>query len=176
MRNLLQLKKIKSILEKMFDPSKPKWIYICIFFLIFSGIITSFLSKKNTHLEQAPIIDTEISTDTYIPEGYALVPLEITNALTISSLMGKFTFVDIYTTGLDYQKKKIIAQNLRMVKAPNDDNQFAVLINETEHELIHNLSEPVFVVIKNRNNKKSEIKINKEQPLKNRKSRVSYGY
>jgi hypothetical protein len=178
MRRLINWKGIKTAFEKLFDPSRPRWIYVCICFLLITGLFFNLLQEKKSNLATQSNAETEESTDTYIPDGYALVPLEIVNALTVSNLMGRYTFVDIYNSSeLNSRPKKIIAQNLRMLKSPHDDSQFAVLVRESEHDLIHNLSEPVFIVIKNPNSKNNETIISeKETVTKSKKSRISYGY
>lgn len=176
MRNSLNPQKIKSLFEGAFDPAKPKWVYLCIIALIITGVFSAYLQGKQNKVGEPVSLELEESADTYIPNGYVLVPLDISNGLSISNLMGRYTFVDIYTTNsLDERQKKIIAQNLRMLKAPHDDNQFAVLVGENEYKLIHDLSEPVFIVIKNPNTKKHEL-ISKEKDKKAiRTSRISYG-
>lgn len=175
---MINWKKIKTTFENLFDPSQPRWIYVCICLLFITGLFFNLLQEKKSKITNPSNTEVEESTDTYIPDGYALVPLEIINALTISNLMGRYTFVDVYNSSeLSSRPKKIIAQNLRMLKSPHDDSQFAVLVKESEHNLIHSLSEPVFIVIKNPNSKNNETIINEEEKIeKSKKSRISYGY
>jgi hypothetical protein len=169
--------KLKPFFEKLFDPSRPKWIYFSIVLFAIAGIFTANFPRSGTDKISSET-DFVNSTDTYIPNGYVLVPLEISNAIAVSSLMGQYTFVDIYTTsGTDGSPQKIIAQGLRMIRAPHNDEQFAVLVAESEHELIQHLSEQVFVVIKNPKSKQNEMVIKETKPsIRTPKTRITYGY
>lgn len=173
---LLKLKIIKSI-ENLFNPNQPKWVYLCIFSLFLVGIASHLIAgSANGQNEIIPEEKFE-TADTYIPNGYVLVPLEVSNANVLSTLMGQFTFVDIYSlSDLSDKPRKLIAQNLRLVKAPHDENLFAVLVGENQIDLIHKLSNPVFVVIKNPKNKRVES-IPKTEQIDNisKKTRITYG-
>jgi hypothetical protein len=177
MKNPVSNLNFKSLFDRFFDPSKPKWIYLSVAIIIAGGILSAYHQEKNEKSDAFNDINAESSTDTYIPNGYVLVPIDISNGIAVSNLMGQYTFVDVYAShGFEEQPKKIIAQNLRMLKAPHSDEQFAVLVKEIEHNLIHQLSEPVFIVIKNPNTKQIETVVQeKKKQIQLNKSRITYG-
>lgn len=98
--------------------------------------------------------------DTYIPEGFVLVALQISNLDSIHELIGPFGLADLYPTSANMEFRSIstatknsmkrpLASRVRLIRAPNNTRLFGVLLPESERELILKLSDPVFVVLHN---------------------------
>ncbi len=170
---------VQSSLSEFLDPKKPKWVLLLLGILLILKLANTLSDKNNSQNNSLDHSNESIeTTDTFIPKGYVLVPIELTNSTGINSLMGPFTLVDIYASSENGERKgKLLAQNLRMIKAPNDDGQFAVLVNENEQTLIEKLYDPIFAVIRNPNFKLPSKII--EQPKHVQKSmphqRISFG-
>lgn len=98
------------------------------------------------------------SADTYIPEGHVLVPIEVTNAAGIQSLIGSVGgTVDLFSTSQDNRKGRLIGKRLRLLRAPLDPEQFAVLVREDSAKDILAYSGAYYVVIHNPNAKSGAI-------------------
>lgn len=169
-------KKFLALIQRkttdFFNPNNPKWSLCIIASIGLISLLSGFVFQNKAE-NNNPAIET---TDTYIPKGFVLVPVELVNAHSVSSLMGSFTIVDIYESNDFSDKKgKIITEHVRMIRAPLDNSQFAVLIDENDHDTIQRLSNPAFAVIKNPNQVKNEIKKPETKPSGKSKIRIVYG-
>lgn len=119
------------------------------------GIISFLFSQKSeTTIEQMPQKQVEI--DELIPEGYFLLPLELTNREALVSMIGDTSIVDLFTIHpqtLNPQKK--IASRVKLIKSPKNPDQFALLLEESNTMDILKYSGPYFATIQNRKNRKS---------------------
>lgn len=89
--------------------------------------------------------------DTMIPAGHLLIPLELSNAESLASLSGKFSLVDLYAAGERGKKGFKIASAVKLLRAPLNPNQFAVLVREDESTRIVTHEGPFFAALKNPN-------------------------
>lgn len=106
------------------------------------------------------------SADTYIPEGHVLVPIEVTNAAGIQSLIGEIGgTVDLFSTSQDNRKGKLIGKRLRLLRAPLDPEQFAVLVHEDSAKDILAYSGAYYVVIHNPKAKSGAIETKQKKPF-----------
>lgn len=163
----MNLKKILLLLkENLLDAEKPYGILGC---LLIMGLIllisqnqksSSLLSPKN---DQRGSYSTASPIDTFVPSGFVLVTLQLTNGESIDSMMGNYGMVDLYpATSHDFISENKagdgsssrgqvspspIATHLRIIRAPNNQKLFGVLVPEGSRKLIQLLSEPVFAVI-----------------------------
>jgi hypothetical protein len=72
------------------------------------------------------------AVDTYIPKGFVLVPIEVRNYEALDSILGSFGIVDLYQAqSADSTKLRLAARNVRLMRAPQNPQHFAVLIEET---------------------------------------------
>lgn len=114
----------------------------------------------------APPPEEEVSADTYIPDGYVLVPIEIQNVDSLSSLIGNYAVVDLFR-GPRSQK---VGKRLKLLRAPLNPQQFAVLVPEGEVSTLLQTPGPFWAAIQNpQQSKASEISKSKKK-----KSRVEY--
>lgn len=71
--------------------------------------------------------------DTMIPKGFVLVPIEVQNYESLDSILGQFGIVDLLIpAGGDGQPNRLVARNVRILRAPQNPTHFAVLIRESE--------------------------------------------
>ena len=113
--------------------------------------------------EHAP--DSPASADTYIPHGFVLVPIEIQNAESLASLIGEFAVVDLFK-GPHSQR---VGRRLKLLRAPLNPQQFAVLVPEGEVSILLQSTGPFWAAIQNPNENHSA-----EIASHNRKSRIEY--
>lgn len=103
--------------------------------------------------------------DTMIPAGHLLIPLELSNAESLAALSGQFAVVDLYVTGEKSKQGLKIATAVKLLRAPLNPNQFAVLVREEESRKIVTQEGPFFAALKNpKTTNKAETK-NRPIPL-----------
>jgi hypothetical protein len=131
-------------------------------FIIF-GLFLIVTQNKNTHKDEKNEVT---SADTVIPKGHVLVPIEIQNIDSLSSLIGDFGLVDLFTTQYLNQKAGIrVGKRLKLLRAPLNPNTFAVLVPENLASEILAAHGPFVAVVQNPNNSlKSELAIKKSSP------------
>lgn len=97
-------------------------------------------------------IDTELpSADTYIPPGYVLVPLRLENHQSVDSVVTQFAIVNIYKGAPGpNQKSQLLGRNLRLLRAPLNPQQFAVLVPENQVDPFMNEDQKLHAVLQNR--------------------------
>ncbi|WP_246845721.1 hypothetical protein [Bdellovibrio sp. ZAP7] len=117
---------------------------------IVSGAIT-FLNSKPTTPAPAATETAPESLDTFIPQGLTLIPLEIANSEALSSIVGHMGgVVDLYLAPTDARKGGIrVASRVKLVRAPRNPDQFAILVKETEGQRILQQSGPFIAVVQN---------------------------
>ena len=159
---MLQLK-ISEIKKWLLDP-KNKMLSIAMLGMLVIILITS-LTPKPTMTESQSME----SADTYIPAGYALVPIEIQNIESLSSLIGSYAVVDLFS-GMPGGKQQKVGKKLKLLRAPLNPDQFAVLVSEDKVGDLLQQAGPYWAVIQNPN------LISKESIEKRsvRKSKVEY--
>ena len=137
---------------------------LIIVLMIFS-IIISFLSESLKGDSKPNFIPRKpASFDTYIPPGLTIVPIEIANHSSLDSLIEDRGVVDLYTTdiGQGQNPGKKIASRVKIVRAPLDRQQFAIVIPDEEVSSILSHNGPYYVTIHNSKIQKP-TSINKKQ-------------
>lgn len=129
-------------------------IALSILIVFFLGIawLADYNSTPKVDREESSNLD---SIDTFIPDGFVLVPIEIQNLPSLESMVGQYGVVDLYSNG----ETTPIARGLRLIRSPRDPSQFAVLVpQERSHEIVKASLKPMQVVVQNPSQKKSEIR------------------
>jgi hypothetical protein len=99
-----------------------------------------------------PKTKTAPTIDTHIPSGYSLVPIDLQNAESLSSLMEGFAIVDLFETQ-EGQKARKVAHHVRLLRAPQDPSQFAVLVQAEQVKKIMGFQTALFASLQNPNQK-----------------------
>lgn len=115
-----------------------------------SLVITIFLDYRRTPQTSAAVINkpTPAAIDTHVPAGFSLVPIEIRNLDALNAIVGPFAMVDLFTMEPG-QRSRRIAARVRLIRAPLDPNQFAVLVPSELTTQITATLEPLFVSVQN---------------------------
>lgn len=125
---------------------------------MFIGLISYFWSANAEISKVGPTIQEEKELDELIPEGFALLPIELVNKEALSALIGETAFIDIYTLqSQTLNPNKKIATRMKLIKSPKNPDQFAIIILESKTLDILRHPGPYFATIQNRKNTKSEI-------------------
>lgn len=120
--------------------------------------------------EQKTEVQQAVEADTVIPAGFVLVPIELLNFEALSALVGSYAIVDLFAPNTDpNQRPRKIGSDLRLLRAPLNPNQFAVLVPENESDLVVSQATPLIAVIQNRSkNEQTKLLRTKSQ----KKSRI----
>ncbi len=135
---------------------------IAMSFMILIVAISIFFSSGTTNESDSTLPET---ADTYIPEGFVLVPIELQNVDSISSLVGDVAIVDLFQG----PESKKVGKRLRLMRAPLNPSQYAVLVSENEVQRLLASPGPYWAVIQNPNQSKKSVISDRSK-----KSRIEY--
>lgn len=134
--------------------------------LLSSLVIAVIHQPKDAPAEKKPPV--EIAT--LIPEGQALVPIELKNFESVDSILGPFGYVDLHAV-VNGQPSTLIARNVKILRAPKNPNLFAALVaHEFSARLIEADERGLYAVIKNKPESGTEFVI-----PSGKRNRISYG-
>ncbi len=123
---------VKSPQEKL--KANQKLILVILIF----GLV-AFLWENNKSDTAAKHEESRKSVDTFIPVGFVLVPIQLSNAEALDSMIGSSGVVDLFIPDIKkLGRNKKIAEHIKILRAPLNPNQFAVLVPEAiSGQLVH---------------------------------------
>ncbi len=119
-------------------------------------------------LSAKPAAQNPESVDTYIPAGFVLVPIELQNADSLSSMIGDFAVVDLFT-GLDGRQERV-GRSLKLIRAPLNPERLAVFVPDDQVASLLKIPGPYWAALQNPNNKGSASIHKNKKP----QSRIEY--
>lgn len=145
------LKKLNSL--KKLNLREDKTL---LFAFIALGVVVLLLELLST--PKSPQVPETTSSenfdvDTVIPAGYILIPIQLSNVESLASLAGQFALVDLYAVGEKGRKGFKVASSVKLLRAPLNPQQFAVLMREQESSKIVTMEGPFFAALKSRDDK-----------------------
>jgi len=159
---------MKNLIEHVKSQFKDRTqIIIYIFFFIIGLFLLSDFIRPNQ--KETPE-ETSLAADTFIPSGFTLVPIELINADSISSMIKEFAIVDLYAGSPTDKKASKIGSKLRLLRAPFNPERFAVLVPDSEAGQVLGSNAPISATILNPN-LEGQGRIEQKKKLK---SRVQY--
>lgn len=139
-----------------------KVLLLSFLILISAYFLFSPKNTKNSNPEK-------IYADTMIPKGQVLIPIELANAESVSALMDQFGVVDLYSASANSVGTTKLASKVKILRAPLNPNQYAVLVPESLSKHIMSLTGPFWAVVQNRDTKQTEL-----NELKPKTVRIEY--
>ena len=127
----------KSVLEN-------KILFVALVILIIFNCFLGLTSKKTAE-PTAPI-----QADTIIPAGHVLMPIQLINIESIKGLIVQFGVIDLYVAGTPSSSGKKLASRIKILRAPLNPNEFAVLVPEALAETIMKANGYFTGVVQNR--------------------------
>lgn len=116
------------------------------------AILPLFFSLAGGGKAQPQVPNVSFSADTEIPHGFVLIPIEVTNYEALDSVLGKFGVVDLFLPGESGGPlKRLVARNVRILRAPQNPSHFAVLVPEGQSGEILRFGGSFLVSVKGRN-------------------------
>lgn len=101
--------------------------------------------------------------ETFIPQGFTLVPIEVLNAQQLHSMIDDRAVVDLFIPN----SAAAVAESVRLVRSPMDPNVFGVLVEESKTTPLLANGHEFIVVIKNRNS-------GLQKPVRKKKRIITY--
>lgn len=96
--------------------------------------------------DRAPEAVANDNVDTLIPAGFVIIPIEVQNYESLDSLLGKYGVGDLFKG--DGKNGRLVARNIRILRAPKNPSHFAVLAPETEASSILSSQGNFYVALK----------------------------
>lgn len=124
MKNWLTLFKEDPLLAIRTLPY-PVWLILMV-----GGILSVALSNQ-TKSPESPLVPPSLKgIDTFIPKNFSLIPLqELQNQESLDSLLGAYGMVDLYSSPSEQPSEKtLLAKNVKILRAPKNPSQLAVLV------------------------------------------------
>lgn len=145
-------------IQNWIEQNKKMWRMFLV--LIFISVVFSFL--QYTHKTKQ--ITTTQNLDTYIPEGFVLVPIELNNSSLLDGLLKSTGIVDLYINNTQSIKK--IASSVKIIRSPRNPSLFAVLVPENKADILIQQIQPFHAVIQHphQHQKTSFRIVNKKKP------------
>lgn len=95
-------------------------------------MFSHFVPAKS-HLPSGVVTEEVFEVDAYLPDGFVLFPLEFENQAALDPLISDFAIVNIYQTeGLEGRRGKLVAKNVKIMRAPQNPQMLAALIPENQ--------------------------------------------
>lgn len=135
-------------------PEQKQQLWIGLSLCVAAGFIAIFWDHKlNSESPAALQPESVEEAATYIPDGFVLVPIEVANADSLDSILGKFGVVDLYVGAQDELKSRPrkLATRVKILRAPLNPSHFAVLVPDSESQKIVAVSGALTVVVQNPN-------------------------
>lgn len=140
--------KVKTWLKE----NKRTWQIWIIFILL--SLVFTFLQHKDKNIQ---ITNTQ-NLDTYIPEGFVLMPVELSNGPSLDGLLANKGVVDLYTGDPARQQAEKVATAVKIIRSPRNPSYFAVLVPENKAPLLIKRFQAFHAVIQNpEKNRKTTI-------------------
>ena len=142
---------IMSIKKQVLQNKKN--LYIWLAFVVISFLFLLFQPKNK---EETPVDRPNI--DTYIPEGFVLAPVELSNAPYLDGLLEYRGVVDLYTGDPARRVAQKVASAIKIIRSPRNPSYFAVLVPEDKVGLLIQRFQTFHAVIQNpKHGKKTRI-------------------
>ena len=127
------------------------WIFVLSLAVVLSAVWDLWPSAEDQPAS------TQAALDTFIPRGYVLVPVELSNHRAVSALLGAYGVVDLYPardqdTSPYKQPRALrhpVARQVRIVRSPHSASHFAVLVPQNAATQLMDLGARFHAVLQN---------------------------
>lgn len=118
--------------------------------VIFLSMALTIVWNRESHQVNNDKEQNNMDIATFIPSGFVLVPIEIQNYESVNSILGSYGVVDLFSPPLDQRHKVIkLASHVKIIRAPLNPKQFAVIAPEHKAPDLVKAQGPLFVVVQN---------------------------
>lgn len=157
---------IKSRLKISLEQHKY-FVFMFVFF-VFVYVYTTLDERS----EKSP--EKLLTVDTLIPDGYALVPVELENISAIASLIEGYGVVDIYLGKNNSRNSKKLFQKVKILRAPNNPNAYSLLLPDHLSSELLKYDGPFFAVIQNKNEASDNPAVHESTAVNKKAVKIEY--
>ncbi len=133
--------KIKTELKS----GKKTFIFWCV--LIFVSFVFALSQWQNSR--HRPQVTTSDSIDTFIPEGFVLLPIELSNVSSLDGFLHDKGVVDLYTADPSSMHSEKAASAVKIIRSPQNPEHFAVLVPEQKAGFLIERFSSFYAIIQN---------------------------
>ncbi len=143
---------------KQFYRQHKSWI-LSIGCALLLTTINSIAHSSKSDADLGQTTETKESLDTYIPDGFVLVPVEVENYENLDQILGNFGTIDVYEKVQNgaQTRSRLVGRGLKALRPQNNDKQIGLLVPESEASLVVGTQGPLYVTIHNRQKTGTEI-------------------
>ena len=162
--SFLQANIFENLLKKItFGPGgsqeylfkKYRWHFVILFFITAFSLADKLIKPSSKKPQQ-------LSLDSMVPEGFVLMPIEISNGQDIKNIIGSYGVLDLYAyskqTGLP---ETLTASALKVLPPSSEEGVFTALVPEKSALHLFNYTEGFYAVVQNP--QKTGAKVYKKQ-------------
>lgn len=157
--------KFKQLIIKSWNHSTHRQIIVAFFFLVIVSISHLLKSDSDTLTGN----EKQFKADTVIPKGFVLHPIILENIDSITAIIEQFGVIDLYAGQQLQTGSTKIADQIKIIRAPLNPNEFALLIPERLSEKIMKVQGPYWGVVRNPQNL-----LTRNAAQENRKIQIEY--
>ena len=114
--------------------------------------------------KKPPMIEGDI--DTYIPNGFVLLPIDLNNADALEGILQEKGMVDLYTSRGSHISVETVAKSVKIIRSPKNPNLFAILIPEKQASILIQRAQSFHAVVRNPKHAQTQI-----SPIKMKRKR-----
>ena len=131
---------------KVFLTKNKPAIYLWLTLIIISLVITIVQKTKKEDLTTRKGMQ---NIDTYIPKGFVLLPVELSNGSSVEGLLTEKGVVDLYTGDPLQKSAHRVAVAVKIIRSPQNPSHFSVLVPEQEASFLIQRFQSFYAVIQN---------------------------
>lgn len=170
-----RLRNFEAVFEELCGSIKRQKSWLWVGVLVLTSSLAYYWDSKETKNNIPVDPDAQANASTYIPVGYVLVPIEVANYEALDSILGSFGVVDLFIPSDNgKQRARKVAERIKILRAPLNPSQFAVLAKEADSAKLVMYQGPFTVIVQNPNrsteNTLKDLNDLKDDPLGNSKA------
>lgn len=147
---------VQTLISKFKEKYSQKQSEKLLLLLLLTGLIVTlclhFKDSSTVPPVNATAENDEIETDTLIPVGFELVPIEFENQNALEPLIGNFGVVNVYlASGENAKRGQLVARNVKVLRAPMNPQALSVLVPTDQAALFLSHHGSMYAVVQNKN-------------------------
>ena len=149
------------------------------YFLVVATVMASFAlflsHNRSDNDSNKKVNKIQESPDTFIPNGYVLIPIMVSNFESLNALVSQYAIVNLYAvnnhpnrSSIPQIKKQVktVAERIKLIRSPLNPENFAVLAPESQAEALITYNGEFFVTVQNPAIQK-QVSVNREVKKRN---------
>jgi hypothetical protein len=118
------------------------------------AFLFDFQKREAVAGSSANEFSSDTSLDTFIPDGFSLIPIEIINSNGMDSILGRYGTADLFQEG----HKSAFMRNVRLVRGIREDGPWAALVPSEYATSLLEAGGRFFVAVKSKKVRETEYR------------------